>query len=319
MNFSKKNHELHKTDRVEVSKKAILIISILIGQFSFSQSIYKSSIDSGGDSSTNGNIEVLYTIGEVFVAEQSAGNINLSEGFISAELDINIDPKIFLQGSYDTAGAMFDDLRITINIPTTSPYEDILTCDASVFNATGNDAIVDWVWIEIRHSGDGTTVIASTSALIQVDGDVVDTDGVSLLTIDVPFGNYYLMISHRNHLGILTASTVSLAGGIMSLDLTANSALIEGGTNGVADMGDGNYALFAGDFNGDGQVQNSDKNAVEPLRGISGYENADIDMNSEVQNTDINNALNPNLGRGEQFASRNLKLYAKRSKTKKNN
>lgn len=300
-------------------KKAILIISILIGQFSFSQSIYKSSIDSGGGSSTNGNIQVLYTIGEVFVAEQSAGNIILSEGFISAQLDIHIDPKIFLQGPYDTAGTMFDDLRNAGSIPTTSPYVDVLTCDASVFNVTGNDAIIDWVWIEIRDSGDGTTVIASTSALIQADGDIVDTDGISLLTIDVPFSNYYLMISHRNHLGVLSASTVSLAGGTMSLDLTGDSALIEGGTNGIKDMDDGNFALFAGDFDGDGQVQNTDKNAVEPLRGISGYENADIDMNSEVQNTDINNALNPNLGKGEQFARRNLMLFAKRSKKTKNN
>ena len=39
-----------------------------------------------------------------------------------------------------------------------------------------------------------------------------------------------------------------------------------------------------------------------------------VDMNGEVQNSDINNILNPNIGRGEQFARRNLKLYAKRKK-----
>jgi hypothetical protein len=211
-----------------------------------------------------------------------------------------------------------DALRSTANLPTTSPYADGLTCAASVFNVTGNDAIIDWVWVEVRDSADGITVIASTSALLQSDGEVVDTDGVSLLDVDVLYGNYYLMLSHRNHLGVLTASTVSLSGGVMSLDLTNNSALVEGGTNGIADMGDGSFALYAGDFNGDGQVQNTDKNAVEPLRGISGYENADIDMNSEVQNSDINSVLNPNIGRGEQSASRNLNLNARRRTMQQN-
>jgi len=48
------------------------------------QTIENFSIDSGGASTTNGNIIVLYTIGEVNVEEQNAGNILLSEGFISS-------------------------------------------------------------------------------------------------------------------------------------------------------------------------------------------------------------------------------------------
>ncbi len=237
---------------------------------------------------------------------------------------LSVDSKIFLQGSYDTNTClMTDDLRSTGNIPTTSPYVDGIIAEATVFDLGGTsttglpeDDIVDWVWVEIRDSADGTTVIDSMSALLQRDGDLVDVDGISLLTTEAPADNYYLMISHRNHLGVLTASTVSLSG-CMSLDLTLDSALVEGGTNGIKDMGDGSFAIFAGDFNGDGQVQNTDKNAVEPLRGISGYENADIDMNGEVQNTDINTMLNPNIGKGEQFARRNLKLFANGSPTKK--
>ena len=304
------------------TKTITTILLLLFALTVTSQTIYKSSIDSGGAISSNGNIQLMYTIGEVNIQESSAGNIQLSEGFISAQLLIKINPKIFLQGPYNTS-SMFDDLRMASSIPTTSPYADMRTCDASVFTVTGNDAIVDWVWIELRDSADRITVVKSTSALLQVDGDVVDTDGVSSLTINVPSGNYYIMISHRNHLGVLTASTVSLAGGTTSVDLTGDSALVEGSANGIANMGDGSFALYAGDFSGDGQIQNSDKNAVEPLRGISGYSNADIDMNNQVQNTDINSVLNPNLGKGKQFAKpfavKNLSLYAKRSKKTKNN
>ena len=285
-----------------------------LSTLSFSQSIEKFSIDSGGASASAGGIQILYTIGEVNVQEYSTSTLSVSEGFINPQqLIIKIDPKIFLEGPYN-AGIMLDGLRSTGNIPTTSPYIDGLTTNSSVFSVTGTDAIIDWVWIEIRDSTDGTTVINSTSALLQADGDVVSTDGIAAITVNVPEDNYYIMISHRNHLGVRTANTINLIGGTQSIDLTADSALIEGGTNAIADLGDGNLALFSGDFDGNGQVQNSDKIAVEILRGTNGFSNADLDMNSEVQNTDIQNKLNPNIGKGEQFVSRSLKLYAKRKK-----
>ncbi len=246
-------------------------------------------------------------------------DIDSQTSFSDTDCYSRVLSKVFLQGPYNTnTGLMTDELRSSGLIPLTSPYADGITVDQAVLDVTGVDAIIDWIWIELRDSTDGTTVVASTSALLQSDGDIVDTDGVSQLVIDIPVGNYYLMISHRNHLGVLTAVTVTLTDLIMNIDLTGNSTLVEGGTNGIKDMGNGSFAIFAGDFNGDGQVQNTDKNAVEPLRGISGYENADIDLNGEVQNTDINSMLNPNLGKGEQFARRNLMLYAKRSTAKKN-
>lgn len=79
-------------------KQIILIISILFSTTLVAQSIYKSSIDSGGASVSNGNIQVAYTIGEVNVQEFTAGNISLSEGFISKAFEVLIDTKVFLQG-----------------------------------------------------------------------------------------------------------------------------------------------------------------------------------------------------------------------------
>jgi hypothetical protein len=279
--------------------KYLSIVIALLGYLIQAQSIEKFSIDSGGASVSSGGIQILYTIGEVNVAERTSASISVSEGFINPlQLVIKIDPKIFLEGPYNT-GVMLDGLRSSGSIPTTSPYIDSKTCNATVFNVTGSNAIIDWVWVEIRDSADGITVIASTSALIQANGTVVDVDGVSALTIDVPSGNYYVVLAHRNHLGIRTANTISLSGGTQTIDLTGNSALINGGAGAVANLGDGNIALFLGDFDGNGQVQNSDLNGMLPLLGISSYSHADLDMNSQVQNTDIN-ALLPNLGLGSQ-------------------
>lgn len=290
--------------------KFICIIIALTVFISSAQTIEKFSIDSGGASETAGGIQILYTIGEVNVQEYSTATLSVSEGFINPmSLMIKLDTKIFLEGSY-TPGNMTDALRNNHFIPTTSPYADGAVCNAAIFDTTGSNAIIDWVWIEIRDSVDNTLVVTQTSALLQADGDVVATDGVSAVPVNAQAGTYYLMLSHRNHLGILTANTVNLSGGSTSIDLTSDSSLITGGTNGIANMGDGRYALFAGDFNGNGQVQNSDGTGVVPFLGLSGYYNADINMNGQVQNGDILNSIIPNLGKGQQFVNR--KLFAKR-------
>lgn len=56
---------------------------ILLWFPSIAQTIEKFSIDNGGASTTNGNIQILYTIGEVNVQETVIGNVVLSEGFIN--------------------------------------------------------------------------------------------------------------------------------------------------------------------------------------------------------------------------------------------
>lgn len=64
------------------------ILTFIIGfgcLWAQSQTIEKFSIDSGGNSTSNGNITVLYTIGEVNVQELNVGNIFMSEGFISSD------------------------------------------------------------------------------------------------------------------------------------------------------------------------------------------------------------------------------------------
>ncbi|WP_152604851.1 hypothetical protein [Psychroserpens jangbogonensis] len=269
-------------------------------------------------SSFNQNLETLSLI----------NNPNLDCIFVDdvddalAAIDWSIDPtasytimpcgaplnlKVFLEGAYDTnSGLMRDDMRSSGILPTTSPYVDAKSCDISVFNVTGSSAIVDWIWLELRDITDQTLVIESRSAFLRADGTVVDVDGVSPLFIDVPENDYYLMLSHRNHLGVLTLDSFTFDGTTLNIDLTTSNLSVQGGNNAIAGFSDGAFGLYAGDFNGDGQIQNTDRNGVTPLRGISGYNNADINLNGQVQNSDINGILTPNIGKGEQFMSRNL-------------
>ncbi|MFK5878289.1 MAG: hemagglutinin protein [Flavobacteriaceae bacterium] len=286
-------------------KNTLIISLLLIGNLLYSQSISKSSIDSGGGTSSNGGVQIMYTIGEVNVQELSAGNIQASEGFINPEIQlaIKLNPTVFLQGASinpSVTGLMNDNLRVSGLIPTTSPFVDVLTCSVLVFNTTGNNAIIDWVYVELRDENDNTVVLDSQSALLQRDGDVVNVDGVSVLSFDQQLGNYFVSIAHRNHLGIITANMIPLSSSVTNLLLTTNTALIQGGSNAVADLGNGTFALYAGDYDNNGQIQNADLTQVTTLIGSSGYLDADADMNSQVQNADANNIISPNIGNGEQ-------------------
>jgi hypothetical protein len=136
--------------------------------------------------------------------------------------------KVLLGGCFDAAtGLMKDNLRTLNLIPVQEPYSEPTyinsfahvngggaeTIGANVLAVTGGNAIVDWVFVQLRSSTDSTIVLATKSALVQRDGDVVNAaDGVSpVYFANNPNGNYYICIKHRNHLGVMTKAAVSLS------------------------------------------------------------------------------------------------------------
>ena len=288
----------------DVSKRALSIVALLLMPFLVnSQTIEKFSIDSGGISKIAGNFQVLYTIGEVNVQELSTAMMNVSEGFINADFEVKLNPKLFLQGPLlapTTAGLMNDNLRTLGLIPTTSPYPDAATANASVFAITGNNAIVDWVWVEVRASNDNVRLINGKSAFVQRDGDVVGLDGVSDLYMHASPTNYYLVVKHRNHLGAMTAAVVALKNNATTVVDFTSKDLNTFGSNARVQMGSSVRALWAGDANDNGIIQyaggtpdpstilsvvlNSPTNTLKlPSFPFNGYLSTDIDLNGQTQ------------------------------------
>jgi len=175
------------------------------------------------------------------------------------ELRINLSAKVFLQGTMLNNGGgnlMRDDLRVAGLIPIASPYTDGATCNASVFNVTGNDAIVDWVWVELRDKNDNTSALSSSSALLQRDGDVVGVNGTSALSFIATADDYYVTIKHRNHLGIMTSSAITLSNTVAVVNFTDANNQITYGTNAQTSFGiqNGVVAMWSGDSSGEGQL-----------------------------------------------------------------
>lgn len=245
---------------------------------------------------------------ETFVPTGINQAITITEG-AGVRCDAVVSPQVYLQGAtlnpnIGEESLMRDNLRADgwlASSATTSPYSDALVADASVFNTTGTDAIVDWVFVELRDKDDSTIVLGSQSALLQRDGDVVGVDGVSPLTFSQLEGRSYVVVKHRNHLGLLSATSVALSPTNTTVDLSSDPNEVEGQNNAVVVMPNGKYSMYAGDYDGNEQVQNADASGIIQLIGSSGYDNADMDANAQVQNSDVNALVNPNIGRGQQF------------------
>ncbi len=224
---------------------------------------------------------------------------------------VQLATKVILGGAYNNAsGLMHDNLRTLADFPLTSPYGGGETTTAPVLAVSGNDAVVDWVLVELRNSVTPATIVASKAAFVQRDGDVVALDGTSAVSVSVSAGNYYVAVKHRNHLAVMTAAVVSLAASTTTLDFT-NPALAVYGTNARRTVGSPSV-LWSGNATGDSSViaagPGNDPNAVLTTvltapgntlylnnYVVSGYNSRDVNLDGKViaagPNNDVNTIL----------------------------
>lgn len=184
---------------------------------------------------------------------------------------VSLRIKVFLQGPYQAAtGLMNDGLRTAGVLPTVEPFTGWgythvnggggETVQNGVFATTGRNAIVDWIWVELRSAANPTQVVATRSALLQRDGDVVDMDGVTPVEFrNSAEGAYYVAIRHRNHLGFRTLQTVFCSKSTTVLSFTDASVPLYG-TSALRQVATGVYAMKSGDANRDGQINAADRN-----------------------------------------------------------
>jgi hypothetical protein len=229
-----------------------------------------------------------------------------------------VSAKAFLQGAYDaSAGSMYDSLRAKDLLPVTDPYPNlsfnhkqnsiVAQINAGVLDSTGNKAIVDWVWLELRNSTNQKQVSATRAALIRRDGIVVDMDGESPVYFNnIPEGSYHLALRHRNHFGVMTTAALTLTSkDTTAIDFTSPATAVYG-TDAMKNQS-GVMLLWGGDANGDGVIRyngaNNDKNAVLAKVGLTTsnnvltlYDRTDVNMDGLVRYNGANNDKNFILG-----------------------
>jgi hypothetical protein len=304
------------------------------------------------DANNDGKVDGTDTDNDGIVNVPSVDNNNIFGGTFSAPTDsdnnnipnykqplaIQANIKVLLQGAgtpqsspytANADGMMRTDLKAIL--PTVQPYTTLGFSNVKVkvgtpnFTGTGNNAIVDWVIVELRSAASSSTVVARQAGLLQKDGDIVDIDGVSPLAIEISTGNYFVSVRHRNHLGAMTATAIAMTASPTAIDFT-NPATATYGTNAQVTIGTKKY-LWAGNANGNNNViaqgANSDRststnevaNAAANLLGsnsyiVSGYLTSDVNMDGKAiakgTNADNTTILNIALGHPNNASGSNL-------------
>lgn len=291
-----------------MNRICLILLLNLITYACFSQQMVNDVIGTSGDEISNADLNINHTTSELITTTINNTSITLTQGFHQTSQIVYIQPKAFLQGALlsTSDGLMRDDLRIGNYIPEESPYNANVKVSNNAFATTGNDAIVDWVTVEIRNSN--FRVVGLKSALVQRDGDIVSADGTSPIQFTSQNNDYYVEINHRNHLGTMTRDQVTLSNTPTPLNFTDGSLPLYGNFSQV-EINPTTYALWGGNANADDRTRyqgsNNDTNFIKdqvrfhPNNPSNSnffvyfdYSNADINMDGRVRYQGSNNDTN---------------------------
>lgn len=225
--------------------------------------------------------------------------------------DIELNLKIFLEGPFNGVDMNTDlngNPELVEDLPLTQPYNIApwnYNGTESVISIPNSD-IVDWLLIEFRDAIDAQsavpdTKVAQNAVFLKSDGSVVSLDGSSDPEFNsLPTDHLFLVIQHRNHLGIMSANPITGSGGFYIYDFTtaADQAY---GTNAQKNLTGGIYGMFGGDANADGDVNTDDKIIWANQAGTQGYKSADFNMDGQIENQDKNDIWQQNIGESSQL------------------
>ncbi|GEM_PF-1073780 len=244
-----------------------------------------------------GNSAEEAVVDNIRISAEPGGPIAPSSAIIAATT--------LLEGAYGSST-----MNTTINgdIPLTQPYN---------FNGhLGGSATsipvgaVDWVLVELREAtspatANNATKVGSAAGFLMSDGSIKTINGTSDLTISLS-GNtgadFYVVVYHRNHLSIMSATAISESDGSYTIDFTKGQGQAFG-TTPMVELATGVYGMVAGDQNADGQVNATD---LTNWRSQNGGEfnyassTADFNLDGQVNAVDRNAYQQPNSGRSSQ-------------------
>jgi hypothetical protein len=163
--------------------------------------------------------------------------------------------------------------------------------------------VVDWILVELRSGTAGSTKFGTRAAFLKNDGTVLDLDGSAGVTFTTAFAtgyhtSHYVVIRHRNHLGIMSATTAAFPDNYIFTSAQTQAY----GTSPMIAIGT-LFGMITGDYNASGDFNATDDLFVKNARrdGLTGYRAQDMDLTGDMSATD---ALRVKQGRQNGYVTR---------------
>lgn len=219
---------------------------------------------------------------------------------------IGIYCSVFLEGPFNGTDM---DANLVSQLPLSQPF------NITPWNYAGSESVgtipspdvVDWVLIELRDAANAasateSTIIARKAAFLLSYGSVVGMDGSSDLEFNVSVSqNLFVVVWHRNHLGIMSNYPFTQYGTVYGYDYSNGVDQVYGGVNGHKQIATGIWGMIGGDGNHNEQIDSGDKSSSwETEAGKNGYLFNDYNLDGEANNQDKDDIWVPNEGKSSQ-------------------
>jgi len=173
---------------------------------------------------------------------------------------IDVELHAWLEGTYDPALA---EMRTTLNtarklLPGQIPTSNLATptpagqpYSIAPWNYTGTEGAdwteTDWVLVSFRTDIQKNTQVGMTAGLLHKDGSIVFPNRCALAsTVASPL---YIMVEHRNHIGVMTPQPINLIDGTLTYDFRLADSYRDPTSFGQKQLANGEWVMFAGDAN----------------------------------------------------------------------
>ncbi|MGA7160031.1 MAG: hypothetical protein WBZ48_03450, partial [Bacteroidota bacterium] len=101
-----------------------------------------------------------------------------------------------------------------------------------------------------------------------------------------------IVVMHRNHIAVISASSVTLPNEASAYDFTNSQSQAHGSGQIMASLTGGGFGLWCGDTDASGVIDGADRNNTWNNRNLSTYIGSDTDLSGVVDGADRNNTWN---------------------------
>ena len=238
------------------------------GSWTVTESVGATTITGSGATSTFSNLATgTYTF-----------SVTNSDGCISPPSNnavINSQPlqstnkqllvNVYLEGFFNLETvAMNKTLNDLSLIPLIQPYQE------APWNYAGSETIlsvptdvIDWILVELRAAATPAEALPATvlsgwprAYLLKSNGAIVDLDGITPPTIGNPLitGHLYAIISHRNHISIMSNSGMTANCNDYTYNFTDSITKAYGNSSGYKQLTTNLFGMVSGNADGDGSI-----------------------------------------------------------------